>query len=155
MKSNPKAQGFFDSPFARCESRLEKADIELFPEPSIQAHFGRTLKKLFPLPRNIPSLTKCTFCCKRFKRSSKKDFDFHLRPKPTGQLPAQTKVPGRPHAGETPDAEQIIEGLKRDALNWHCQNPSKAAISAQQGRVPNAAPHRSIIAAPSIGVNQT
>jgi hypothetical protein len=41
---------FFDSPFARCESRLEKADIELFPEPSIQAHFGRTLKKLFPLP---------------------------------------------------------------------------------------------------------
>jgi hypothetical protein len=33
----------------RCESRFEKADIKLFPEPSIQAHFGRTLKKLFPL----------------------------------------------------------------------------------------------------------
>jgi hypothetical protein len=49
MKPNPKAQGFFDAPFARCESRLEKADIGLFPEPSIQAH-GRTLKKLFPLP---------------------------------------------------------------------------------------------------------
>src|ERR1019366_3223387 len=26
MKPNPKAQGFFDSPFARCEVRLEKAD---------------------------------------------------------------------------------------------------------------------------------
>jgi hypothetical protein len=50
MKPNPKAKDFFDSPFARCESRLEKADIELFPEPSIQAHCGRTLKKLFPLP---------------------------------------------------------------------------------------------------------
>jgi hypothetical protein len=50
MKPNPKAQGFSDSPFARCESRLQKADIGLFPEPSIQAHFGRTLKKLFPLP---------------------------------------------------------------------------------------------------------
>jgi hypothetical protein len=51
MKPNPKAQGFFDSPFARCESRFEKADIGPFAEPSIQAHFGRTLKKLFPLPR--------------------------------------------------------------------------------------------------------
>jgi len=50
MKPNPKAQGFFDSPIARCESRLEKSDIGLFPEPSIQAHFGRALKKLFPLP---------------------------------------------------------------------------------------------------------
>jgi hypothetical protein len=50
MKPNPKAQGFFDSPFARCESRLEKADSGLYPEPSIQAHFGRALKKLFPLP---------------------------------------------------------------------------------------------------------
>jgi hypothetical protein len=50
MKPNPKAQGFFDSPFARCESRFEKADIGPFVEPSIQAHFGRALKKLFPLP---------------------------------------------------------------------------------------------------------
>jgi hypothetical protein len=50
MKPNPKALGFFDSPFARCESRFEKADIGPFAEPSIQAHFGRTLKKLFPLP---------------------------------------------------------------------------------------------------------
>lgn len=45
MKPNPKAQGFSDS-----ESRLEKADIGLLAEPSIQARFGRTLKKLFPLP---------------------------------------------------------------------------------------------------------
>jgi hypothetical protein len=48
MKPNPKAQGFFDSPLARCESRFEKADIGPFAEPSIQAHFGRTLKKIFP-----------------------------------------------------------------------------------------------------------
>jgi hypothetical protein len=40
MKPNPKA-----------ESRFEKADIGPFAEPSIQTHFGRTLKKLFPLPR--------------------------------------------------------------------------------------------------------
>jgi hypothetical protein len=45
MKPNPKAQGLSDS-----ESRLEKADIGLLAEPSIQARFGRTLKKLFPLP---------------------------------------------------------------------------------------------------------
>jgi hypothetical protein len=51
MKPNPKAQGFFDCPFARCESRFEKADVGPFAEPSIQTHFGRTLKKLFPLPR--------------------------------------------------------------------------------------------------------
>ena len=50
MKPNPKALGFFDSPFARCESRFEKADIGLLVEPSIQVRFGRTLKKLFPLP---------------------------------------------------------------------------------------------------------
>src|SRR5262245_5134125 len=50
MKPNPKAQGFSDSPFARCESGFEKADIGLLAEPSIQARFGRTLKKLFPLP---------------------------------------------------------------------------------------------------------
>jgi hypothetical protein len=50
MKPNPKAQVFFGSLFARCESRFEKADIGPFAEPSIQARFGRTLKKLFPLP---------------------------------------------------------------------------------------------------------
>jgi hypothetical protein len=43
MKPNPKAQDFFDSPFARCENRLEKADIELFPEPSIQAYAEKAL----------------------------------------------------------------------------------------------------------------
>jgi len=48
MKSYAKAQGFFDSPFARCESRFEKADIGPFAEPSV--HFDCTLKKLFPLP---------------------------------------------------------------------------------------------------------
>jgi hypothetical protein len=50
MKPNPKAQSISASPFARCESRFEKADIGLLVEPSIQARFGRTLKKLFPLP---------------------------------------------------------------------------------------------------------
>jgi hypothetical protein len=50
MKPNSKAQSFSDSPFARRESRFEKADIGLLAEPSIQARFGRTLKKLFPLP---------------------------------------------------------------------------------------------------------
>jgi hypothetical protein len=50
MKPNPKAHGLSDSPFARCESGFEKADIGLLAEPSIQARFGRTLKKLFPLP---------------------------------------------------------------------------------------------------------
>jgi hypothetical protein len=42
-----KAHGFSD-----IESRFEKADIELLAarEPSIQARFGCTLKKLFPLP---------------------------------------------------------------------------------------------------------
>jgi hypothetical protein len=48
MKPNPEAQGFFDRPLACCESRFEKADIRPFAEPSIQAHFGRTLKKIFP-----------------------------------------------------------------------------------------------------------
>jgi hypothetical protein len=48
MKPNPEAQGFFDRPLACCESRFEKADIGPFAEPSIQAHFGRTLKKIFP-----------------------------------------------------------------------------------------------------------
>jgi hypothetical protein len=48
MKPTPKAQGLFDSPFAHCESRFEKADIWPFAEPSIQARFGRTLKKIFP-----------------------------------------------------------------------------------------------------------
>jgi hypothetical protein len=50
MKPNPKAQGFFDSPVARCESRFEKADFGPLAEPSSQASLGRTLKKLFPLP---------------------------------------------------------------------------------------------------------
>jgi hypothetical protein len=49
MNPNPKALGFSDSPFARCESRFEKADIGLLVEP-IEVRFGRTLKKLFPLP---------------------------------------------------------------------------------------------------------
>jgi hypothetical protein len=48
MKPTQKAQGFFDCPFAHCESRFEKADIGPFAEPSVQAHFGRTLKKIFP-----------------------------------------------------------------------------------------------------------
>jgi hypothetical protein len=50
MKPNPKAQGFSDSPFARCECRFEKADMGLLSEPSIQARLARTLKKFFPLP---------------------------------------------------------------------------------------------------------
>ena len=50
MKPNPKALGLSDCPFARCESGFEKADIRLLVEPSIQVRFGRTLKKLFPLP---------------------------------------------------------------------------------------------------------
>ena len=48
MKPNPKSHGFFDAPFARCESRFKKADTGPFAEPSIRAHFGRTLKKIFP-----------------------------------------------------------------------------------------------------------
>jgi hypothetical protein len=50
MKPNPKAQKFFDSPVARCESRFEKAHFGPFAEPSVQASLGRTMKKLFPLP---------------------------------------------------------------------------------------------------------
>jgi hypothetical protein len=34
----------------KSESRFENAKFGPFAEPSIQAHFGRTLKKLFPLP---------------------------------------------------------------------------------------------------------
>src|SRR5262245_54218748 len=45
MKPILKAQGFSDSPFARCESRFEKADIRLLVEPSIQLRFGRTPEK--------------------------------------------------------------------------------------------------------------
>jgi hypothetical protein len=75
MKPNPKAQGFFDSPFARCESRFKKADIGLLAERSIQAHFGRTLKKLFPLLPERSEPDEMHVLLQKFKQSSKKDFE--------------------------------------------------------------------------------
>jgi hypothetical protein len=50
MNANPNAHGFFDGSFSRLESRFEKVDTGTFAERSVQAQFGRSLRKLYPLP---------------------------------------------------------------------------------------------------------
>jgi hypothetical protein len=74
MKPYAKAQGFFDSQFARCESRFDKADIGPFGGPSVQAHFGRTLKKLFPLPPEHPELNEVHVLLQKIQAKLQKRF---------------------------------------------------------------------------------
>jgi hypothetical protein len=66
------AQGFFDSPFARCESRFAKADIGPFAGPSV--HFGRTLKKLFPLAPEHSELNEVHVLLQKIQAKLEKRF---------------------------------------------------------------------------------
>ena len=74
MNPNPKAPGFSDSPFARCESRFEKADIGLLVEPSTEVRFGRTLKKLFTLPPEQSEPNEMHILLQKIQAKLKKHF---------------------------------------------------------------------------------